>query len=67
MTEKLTSYVPDEAELRDIAKQVTASHLFLIQPKSGGLAVLSPSALPGHRVLMHPSSPRLARALQVAA
>lgn len=67
MSQDLTSYVPDEAELREIALQVTARHLYLIQPHKGGLAVLSPSALPGHRVLMNPSSARLAKALQVAA
>ncbi|MDR5170705.1 hypothetical protein IHQ56_02630 [Methylobacillus flagellatus] len=67
MSATIISYVPDDAEVRDIAIQAKASHLYLIQHKDGGRAVLSPIVPAGFRVLMDPDSERIAKALEVAA
>lgn len=67
MSATIISYVPDDAEVRDIAIQSQAEHLYLIQHRDGGRAVLSPIVPAGFRILMAPESKRIAKALEVAA
>ena len=67
MSATLVTHVPDEAEVREIARQVQARHLYLIQPTQGGAAVLAPFPVDGYRTLMRPESKRISQALGVAA